>query len=135
MGIMRAQTSIEFLYTMVFMLLVFTLVVVLYGTAQGDLAEISRESEFRAVCRFAASQISAIAISGNGTSIALSLPKARTQYSIFVSGPDRTVSVAAWERLSSCRISTSSVTNGSSNIFAISDGIRMTNTGGGVLFG
>ena len=132
---MRAQTSIEFLYTMVFMLLVFTAVLVIYGIAQGDLTEISQGSEFRAVCRSAASQISAIAISGNGTVSALSLPGARTQYAIYVSGQDRTVSVAAWERLTSCKISTSSVTNGTSSSFTISEGTRMSNTGGGVLFG
>jgi hypothetical protein len=132
---MRGQSSIEFLYTMVFMLLLFTAVLVIYGVAQGDLVEISQGSEFRAACRSAASQISAIASSGEGTSARLSLPEAATQYSVFVSGSERTVSVTAWEKIASCRISTSNVSNGSSSSFSVSDGTRMENINGGVVFG
>ena len=132
---MRGQTSIEFLYTMVFMLLLFTAVLVIYGVAQGDLSEVAQNSEFRAACTSAASQISAIASSGEGSVATLSLPDATTQYNVYVSGSDRTVSVAAWERIASCRISTSNVTNGAARSFSVSDGTRMRNTNGGVLFG
>ena len=126
---MLGQTSIEFMYTMLFMLLLFTAVLVVYGLAQGDLAGISQGSEFLAVCRSAASQISAIASSGEGTAAALSLPPAKSQYTVFVSGGDRTVSVAAWEKVASCRISTSNVTNGTATAFTVHDGTRMANIG------
>jgi hypothetical protein len=132
---MRGQTSIEFLYTMVFMLLLFTAVLVIYGMAQGDLVEISQGSEFRAACHAAASQISAIASSGSGTAAVLSLPEAKTQYTVYVSGSDRTVIVAAWERMASCRISTTNVSNGTASSFSVADGARMANINGGVVFG
>ena len=132
---MRGQTSIEFLYTMVFMLLLFTAVLVIYSLAQSDLMEISQGSEFRAACHSAASQISAIASSGEGAAAALSLPEAATQYTVYVSGNDRTVNVAAWERIASCRISTSNVSNGTARSFSVSDGTRMANINGGVVFG
>jgi hypothetical protein len=110
-------------------------VLVIYGLAQEDLVGISQDSEFLAVCRSAASQISAVAFSGEGTAAVLTLPPAESQYTIYVSGSDRTVSVAAWERMESCRISTSNVTNGTSASFTVTDGTRMENTGGGVVFG
>jgi hypothetical protein len=117
------------------MLLVFTAVLVIYGLAQNDLAEISQGAEFRAACHSAASQISAIASSGEGAAAPLSLPSATTNYTVYVFGSGRTVSVAAWERIASCRISTSSVTNGTSDNFTVADGERMANVNGGVLFG
>jgi hypothetical protein len=132
---MLGQTSLEYMYTMGFMLLLFTAVLVVYGLAQADLVEISQGAELRTVCRSAASQISTIAVSGDGTTAALSLPSAMSQYNIFVSGSTRTISVAAWEKLASCKISTSNVTNGTATSFTVSDGIKMSNIGGGVAFG
>ena len=132
---MLGQTSLEYLYAMGFMLLLFTAVLVVYGLAQADLVEISQGAELRTVCRSAASQISTIAASGEGTTALLSLPSTTSQYNVYISGSARTLSVAAWGQLESCMISTSNVTNGTATNFTILDGARMSNIGGGVVFG
>ena len=132
---LHGQTSIEFIYTLAFMMLFFSAMLGVFLLAQSDLTEISWRSESGALCHSASSQISTLVAAGNGASALLSLPQMSTAYNVSVSGPMRAVTVSGSGRVTSCLLATSNITNGTSSEFPIGDRMRAAYTNGGVAFG
>ena len=132
---LHGQTSIEFIYTLGFMMLFFSAMLGVFMLAQSDLTEVGWRSESRALCHSASSQISTLVAAGEGASASLSLPQMSAVYTVRVSGPARLVTVSGDSKMASCPIATSNITNGTSSEFPIDDKMRATSTNGGVAFG
>jgi hypothetical protein len=132
---LHGQTSLEFLYTLGFMMLFFSAILGIFLLAQSDLDEVGWRSESRALCHSASSQVSSLIAAGEGTSISLYLPLLSSMYSARASGPERSILVNGTNRLTVCSLTTSNITNGTSAVFPIVDGMRATYSNGGVTFG
>jgi hypothetical protein len=132
---LQGQASIEFLYTIGFVLLFFSAMLGIFMLAQSDISSVGWSSESRALCHSASSQISSLIAAGEGTSITLSLPILSSGYSMYASGPARAIMVNSSERFASCPLTSSNITNGTSSSFPIFDGMRAAYTNGGVVFG
>ena len=133
----RAQSSLEFLYTVGFSLLIFVITLVIFAQGQSDAASLSAYVESVRICRLVSDQISAIDSSGEGTSAALLLPDslAGLNYTVFVSGPIRSIAVNYGSQGTGCLFSTSNITNGSSSSFHIAASTTIKNSQGGVVVG
>ena len=133
----NGQSSLEFLYATSMMLLVFAVVALLYYQSQSDSAILSSYAEARRICHLVASQISSVAASGDGTSALLGLPDSLggRNYSVFLSGQNRTVTVVYAEQGTTCPLSVANVTNGTSSSFYLLNGTSMRNSFGGVVLG
>jgi hypothetical protein len=131
------QTSLEFLYAVAMVLLVFAMSTVLFYQSQQDSAAITAFTQSKLVCQAVSSRISAVAAGGDGTVSAFSLPLVAggTNYTIFVSGQNRTVSVSYQGGGTGCLFSTSNISNGSSGSFYIAGDTPIRNVNGGVLVG
>lgn len=134
MGKSRGQSSIEFLYSAVFMLCVFGISSMLFLLSQSDVSAFAWHAEAMSACRAASGQMASVASLGPGAYAVLSLPKLSGNYSLRISGPMRTATVSGSERLVSCPLALSAVTNGTSEEFYAQDGSMMRNTGEVVLF-
>ena len=132
---LHGQASLEFLYTLGFMMLFFTAIIGIFMLAQSDLAEVGWQSESRALCHSASSQVSSLLAAGEGTSISLYLPLLTSSYSVRASGPERAILVNGSGKLTVCPLTTSNITNGSSSVFPITDGMRAAYSNGGIAFG
>ena len=133
----KAQTSLEFLYAVGMSLLVFTIAALLFLQSQQDSTAMSAYANSRLVCQSVASRISAVAAAGDGASTYFSLPLVAggTNYVIFVSGKNSTVSVSYSGAGTACRFSTTNVSNGNSSSFYVTNNTVIRNVDGGVLFG
>ena len=131
------QSSLEFLYCVGAVLLVFTMSALLFYQSQQDATAIGGYTQAKLACQEVAGRISAVAAAGDGTSSALSLPlvSGSRDYAVFVSARNRTVSVSYSGRGVGCRFATSNVSNGSSSSFYVANDTVLRNVGGGVLFG
>lgn len=129
------QTSLEFMYAVGVVLLVFTMSALLFYRSQEDAAAIGGYLESQLACQQVAGMISAVASSGDGTSAYMQLPlvSGGLEYSVFVSAANRTVSVAHRGRGVGCRMTTSNVSNGSSGSFYVGNHSMVRNVDGGVL--
>ena len=131
------QTSLEFLYAVAMVLLVFTMTSVLFYQSQQDSAAITSYTQSQMVCQAVASRISAVAAGGDGTVSFFSLPLVAggTNYTIFITGKNRTVSVSYQGGGTGCLFSTSNISNGTSGSFYIQSDTPVRNVNGGVLVG
>ncbi|MCX6773238.1 MAG: hypothetical protein NTV88_05750 [Candidatus Micrarchaeota archaeon] len=131
------QTSLEFLYAVAMVLLVFTMSTVLFYQSQQDSTAITSFTQSKLVCQAVASRISAVAAGGDGTASIFSLPLVAggTNYTIFISGKNRTVSVSHQGGGTGCLFSTSNISNGSASSFYIASDTPIRNVQGGVLVG
>ncbi len=133
----RGQTSIEFLYAVGMMHLVFETSAALFYQSQPDASAATAYTDSQIVCQAAAGRISAVASAGDGAALAVQLPliEGGSDYKVFVSGPNRTVSVMYAGGGSGCRFVTSNVSNGSSSSFFMANNTVMWYVKGGVLVG
>ncbi len=133
----HGQTSLEFLYSVGLMLLIFILIALIFYQSQTDATNLSIDAESRRVCQLVSSQISAVFSSGHGTAANLDLPAliAGKNYSVYVNGLNRSVSVSYGTRGTGCHFLTSNVTNGSSTSFFIGENSTVENVEGGVVIG
>jgi len=131
------QSSLEFLYSVGAVLLVFSIASLLFFQSQQDVTAIEGYTQAKLACQEVSGRISAVASAGDGTASALSLPlvAGSRNYAVFVSGQNRTVSVNYHAGGVGCRFATSNVSNGSSQSFYVANDTILRNVKGGVLFG
>jgi hypothetical protein len=135
------QSGIEFLFLMSIMTGVFLIVTLVYYQAQSDIDSLSADFEAQRVCHELAFRISAVDAAGNGTVAGLGMPEkiAGSNYTVFVSGPGRSISISYAKGVAGCPLSTSSVSNGtgigSADRFYIDRGKSLRNIGQGVVVG
>ncbi len=136
---MAGQSSIEFLYATGLALIFFSVSMVIFYQTQNDAASLSAAADGRRVCNAIAAQISAVADAGDGASAELYVPQLAEEgnYTILVTGHNRSISVSRGSWGTGCLFSTSSVSNGTSDTFYIDyrNGTGIRNIGGGVLIG
>jgi uncharacterized protein (UPF0333 family) len=134
---MRAQTSLEFLYTASLMLLVFGIVMIIFYESQSDAANLAAYTESQRICHAVAAQVDAMDSAGDGASSVFSRPYSLSgqNYSVYVSGPNKSVSIIYAGQGTDCLFSTSSITNGSSATFYIAQSALIRNVNGGVVVG
>jgi hypothetical protein len=135
------QSSIEFLFLISIMAAIFVAITLVSYQAQSDAAALSADFEAKRLCHEVAFRISEVDAAGNGTVASLSMPEkiAGSNYTVFVSGPDRSLSVSYAKGVAGCPLSTSSIANGtgigSSGRFYIQGGESLRNIGQGVVVG
>ena len=135
------QGSLEFLILMGIMAGIFLVVILISYQAQSDIAALSADLEAKRICHELAFRISAVDAAGNGTVASLGMPEkiAGSNYTVFVSGPGRSLSVSYGKGAAGCPLSTSSIANGtgigSANRFYIDENKSLINTGQGVVIG
>jgi len=135
------QTGIELLFLFGIMSTVFIIIVLVSYQGQMDISALSSDLEAQRVCHELAFRISTVSSAGEGTSASLEIPEklAGNNYTIFVSGPERTISISHTRGLAGCPLPTSGIYNGtgagSSDMFYIYSGEKkfITNSGKGVL--
>ena len=134
---MRAQSSLEFLYTVSLMVLVMTMCMLIYFQSNSDAAALSAYSESRRICQAVAAQISAVDAAGDGASMLLKRPAslADRNYSLYVVGPNRSIAVSYGSQGTGCLFSTTNISNGYSSTFFITSDSIVRNVNGGVLVG
>ncbi len=132
---LRGQTSLEFLYCTSAVLLLFSMVLLVFFESQQDSAALFAYAESQRLCHAIASQISAISAAGDGTVASLSLPSAlgSLNYTAYVSGQNRSLSINYGAQGTGCSFSTSNITNGSSSAFYLSNGAAIRNVNGGLV--
>lgn len=137
MGKKSGQSSIEFLYATGLMLLLFTISVLLYLSSQSDLTALSSHVEARRICTEIAAQIAAVDAAGSGAEATLRLPPAlaAANYTVYIMGVSRSVSVVYGGQGVGCRIPTSNVTYGGQASFNLTQDARIRNVDGGVVLG
>lgn len=133
----RAQSSLEFLYTSSFMVLVMVLCTIVYYQSSRDAASLSAYAEARRICQSVASLISAVDAAGDGTSAAFVRPSslAGENYTIYVMGPNRSIAVAYAAQGAGCLFSTTAISNGSASSFNMTKDSEIRKINGGVLVG
>ncbi len=133
----RAQSSLEFLFTAAFMVLVMVLCMVINFQSSQDSSALSAYAESMRICHAVASQISAVDAAGDGASAVLRRPAslADMNYTILVIGINRSISVNYGSQGTGCLFSTSNISNGSSSSFSITQDSLVRNVNGGVLVG
>jgi hypothetical protein len=133
----RAQSSLEFLYTVSFMVLVMTMCMLIYFQSNTDSAALSAYSESRRICHAVAAEISAIDAAGDGASALLKRPAslAGKNYSVYVMGLNRSIAVSYENQGTGCLFSTTNISNGNSSTFFITRDSIIRNVNGGVLVG
>lgn len=111
------QSSIEFLFLMGVMATIFLIVTLVSYQAQSDTASLSAGFEAQRLCHELAFRISAVDAAGNGTAADLGMPGkiAGSNYTIFVSGPGRRLSILYANGVAGCPLSTSNMANGTGN--------------------
>jgi hypothetical protein len=108
-----------------------------------DISALSANLEAQRVCHELAFRISSVSSSGEGTATGLGIPERimNNNYTIFISGPDRSISISHAMGLAGCPLATSGISNGtgigSSDKFYINGGEQksLTNSGQGVVVG
>ena len=132
-----AQSSIEFLYSVGAVLLVFSISAVLFYQSQQDAAAIESYMDSRLACQEVAGKISAVSSGGDGTVSYMQFPlvAGALNYTVRVSGDNRTVSVSHKSSLVGCRFGNANVSNGTSASFNVASGAAVRNIDGGVLVG
>ena len=127
----------EFLYSVVLTLLLFSLVLIIFFQSQNDLSALSSAVEAKRVCHAIAGQISVVAAAGDGTAAVLRMPDTiyAGNYTVFVSAPNRSVSVSYQGIGGGCRFTTTSVSNGTSGRFYINKDTAIRNVNGVVVIG
>ncbi|HIH18763.1 TPA: hypothetical protein HA225_02180 [Candidatus Micrarchaeota archaeon] len=133
----RAQSSLEFLYTVSFMVLLMTMCMLIYFQSANDSAVLSAYSESRRICQAVSALISSADAAGDGASIKFARPPslADMNYSIYIMGSNRSIAVSYADQGTGCLFSTTNISNGSSSAFYVSGDAVVRNAGGGVLFG
>lgn len=131
------QTSLEFLFSVGMALLVFAMSTMLFLQSQSDAAAMESYLDSKAACQEVAGKIAAVYASGDGTQSYLRLPlvSGGLDYTVAVSGVNRTVSISHAGGLVACRIPISNVSNGTANVFYATNGAAVRNIDGGVLVG
>lgn len=136
MAYARGQGSIEFLYAAIFSLLFFSMAIIIYVQSQSDAEALYASASLQRTCIALASQVSAVSAAGDGTTAAIDLPKFQNgaSYGIFVNGSASGISVYSGNRTQGCRLTTTLVSDGSSDAFALANHTRISNRGGTVYF-
>lgn len=131
----HAQASLEFLYATGVVLLVFTMALMVYYQSSQEASALFSYVESQRICHALASQISAIDSAGDGASAAIELPGslANSNYTAYVSGDGRTLSINYGTQGSACMFSSSNITNGSAQSFYIQPGSTIRNSDGGIV--
>lgn len=134
---MRAQSSLEFLYTSSFMVLVMVLCSIIYYQSSLDAANLAAYAESKRICQSVASIISAVDAAGEGTVAYFRRPAslADRDYTIYVMGPNRSIAVAYAAQGVGCLFSTTAISNGSASSFNITADSAIRKINGGVLVG
>ncbi|MCX8175137.1 MAG: hypothetical protein N3E51_02940 [Candidatus Micrarchaeota archaeon] len=129
------QTSLEFLYTASFIVLLFSVMLLLYLQAQQEQESLSRAAEARLVCHRIAAQLSAIATAGDGAKAELVLPPSvgGRAYSAHVAADNRSITVSYEGGAEGCGSFTSNIESGGSKKFQISQRATISNIGGKVV--
>ena len=134
-GSLRAQSSLEFLYSAILMLTVFGMCIAIFLLSQSDVAAFTWHTEATSACRSASAQIVSVASSGAGAHSSLLLPPLSSSYTLRIDCSERLATISGSERSISCPLALSAVWNGTSAVFYAQDGTSMSNTGEVVLFG
>jgi hypothetical protein len=135
------QSGIEFLFLIGIMSTIFLIIVLVSYQGQLDISSLSSNLEAQRVCHELAFRISSISASGEGTIAGLGIPEkiAGNNYTVFISGPDRGISISHIGGLAGCPLPTSGISNGtgagSSDKFYIKGGEikSLKNSGRGVV--
>ena len=128
----HGQAALEFLYATGVAMLVFTMALMVYYQSQGEASALFAYVDSQRICHAIASQISAVDSAGAGTIAPLELPGslAYSDYNIYVSGKDRSLSIQYGSQDTSqgtsCLFSSSNISsntsNGSASSFYIKNG-------------
>lgn len=115
----------------------FTISALLFFQSSQDAAAIESYMDSRLACQEVAGKISAVYSGGKGTESFVRLPlvAGAMNYTVLVSGANRTVAVSHASGLVACRLSAANVSNGTSESFYVNDGAAVRNLDGGVLVG
>ena len=134
---LRAQSSIEFLYCTGLAILIFTMVAIIFYESQVESNALSAYVESQRICHEIAAQVSVIATAENGTQALLLRPQALSSqnYTVLVSGQNRAIVVQYEQRGTTCMLATTSVSNGTNSTFYITGDVLVRNDGRGVVFG
>ena len=132
---LRAQSSIEFLLCTGFAMSILVISMLIYYQAQDEAAVLSQYVESQRICHEVAMQISAAVSAGSGTQAALLRPLAAQNYTIYISASERTAVVALGGQAAFCNLATSNVSNGTHQLFYISQDTVIRNEDGGVVIG
>jgi len=133
----KGQSSLEFLYASGLVLCIFAVMLAIFHVAGSDADSLGAYSEALRACSETAAQISSVAAAGDGASAVLARPKlAETRnYSLYISGKNRQLTVGYAEKSAGCMFATSNITNGTSDGFYFEFGAAARNIGGGVVIG
>ena len=131
----KGQSSLEFLYSIALSLLFFAIIIIIFSQGQQDANSLSSALLAKKTCTSVSAQIGKIASSGDGTVAQLYIPLdvQYRDYSIYVSGANRSVSVRYGESGIGCLFAGGNVSNGTSNSFQIQNNAIIRNVNGGVL--
>lgn len=131
------QSSIEFAVTAFLMVGLTGSLLAAYFVGQEDAQGLLSYAEARRVCQEVSAQIAAVAAGGDGMNTSLRWPRIsyREAYNVTVAGAAARLSVRYGGRGTTCRTYTSDISNGTDTTFALADGQRLSNVGGGVRIG
>ncbi len=137
MGKFFGQTALEFLYATGFMILLLVISTLIYYQSQAEATALSAYAESQRICHEVAIQLSAVDSAGNGTAAVLRMPVplSGANYSVFVTGANRSVAVLYGTQGTGCYFSTANISNGSASSFRISGDTVVRNVDGGVVVG
>jgi len=132
----RGQSSLEFLYATLFSLLFLVLAIFIFVESGEDAGVLAAASDAGMVCNAVSIQLSKIASAGEGAEAAVEFPeKLAGNYSVWVSGSNKSLAVAYAGGGVGCRFLAQGVGNGTSDEFYIAEGAVMRNNGTGVVIG
>ena len=136
----HGQSSLEFLFASGLMVLIFTIATVLYYQSSMDARGLGNYAESQRICHEAASQISAVASAGEGTSAVFRMPGAALaqNYTIYAYPQNRSLSVPYGGTVAGCALGTSNVRGALAAAgapFNITADSPIRNVGGGVVIG
>jgi hypothetical protein len=116
---------------------ILVIALLIYYQGQEDAANLGQYVEAERVCHETAMQISAVVSAGSGTEAAFLRPQivAARNYTLRVSGSDRSASVEIGGKTAFCRLATSNISNGTHASFYINQDTTIRNVGGGVVIG
>jgi hypothetical protein len=119
------------------MILLLVISMMIYYQSQNDAAALSAYAESQRICHEIAIQLSAVDAAGNGTAAVLRMPIPLTgaNYSVFVTGANRSVAVSYGAQGTGCYFSTSNISSGNASSFWITGDILISNIDGGVVVG
>ena len=132
------QSSIEFLYAVGMILVLFTIAALLFYLSGEDASALAAYVETQRACTEAAAQVEAVSSAGDGASATLRMPQGRAydSFAFFFSSENRSLSVVYAGTPASCGLSTTDLKNASgAYAFNITGDSPIRNIGGGVVIG